>query len=132
MTKETSKTFFAPQLLLNNGIKDISFYAKAFGATENLCLYNDDSSIHVAELSIDGSIFHVHEVTKSHFFSPEKYGGTTTIIGLFVPDVDIVMHNAIKAGAIEISPAKDYEYGYRQGEIEDPFGHHWLIQKKIG
>lgn len=131
MTKENSKTFFAPQLLLNNGIKDISFYAKAFGATENLCFYNDDSSIHVAELSIDGAIFHVHEVTKSNFFSPEKHGGTTTIIGLFVPDVDIVMNNAIKAGAIEISPAKDYEYGYRQGEIEDPFGHHWLIQKKI-
>jgi PhnB protein len=41
------------------------------------------------------------------------------------------MNNAIKAGAKEISPAKDYEYGYRQGEIEDPFGHHWLIQMKI-
>ncbi|GAC1419850.1 MAG: hypothetical protein NVS9B7_24470 [Flavisolibacter sp.] len=42
-----------------------------------------------------------------------------------------VMNNAIKAGAKEISPVKDYEYGYRQGEIEAPFGHHWLIQKKI-
>jgi PhnB protein len=41
------------------------------------------------------------------------------------------MRNAIKAGAVETNPAKDYEYGYRQGEIKDPFGHHWLIQKKI-
>jgi len=32
---------------------------------------------------------------------------------------------------LEISPAKDYEYGYRQGEIKDPFGHHWLIEKEI-
>lgn len=131
MASNNDKLFFAPQLLINNGIKDISFYAKAFGATENLCLYNDDGSIHVAELSIDGIIFHLHEVTKPHFFSPDKHNGTTTIIGLFVPDVDAVMLKAIKAGATEITPAKDYEYGYRQGEIKDPFGHHWLIEKKI-
>jgi PhnB protein len=45
--------------------------------------------------------------------------------------VDIVITQAIMAGAIEISPAKDYEYGYRQGTIQDPFGHYWQIQKKI-
>lgn len=131
MPNNNDRTFFAPQLLINNGIKDISFYAKAFGATENICLYNDDGSIHVAELSINGVIFHIHEVTKPHFFPPDKYNGTTCIIGLFVPDVAAVMNNAIKAGAREVSPVKDYEYGYRQGEIEDPFGHHWLIEKKI-
>jgi len=127
-----SKPFFAPQLFINNGVKDISFYKKAFGATENLCFYNDDGSIHVAELSINGAIFHLHEVTaKPAFFSPEKYDGTTTLIGLFVENVSDVIKNALQAGAIEISPAKDYEYGYRQGEIKDPFGHHWLIEKKI-
>ncbi|MGN6615732.1 MAG: VOC family protein [Ilyomonas sp.] len=131
MTHENTKPFFAPQLLINNGVKDISFYEKAFGATQNFCLLNDDDSVHVAELSIDGAIFHLHEVTKSHFFSPDKYNGTTTIIGLFVPDVHAVMDKAIKAGATEITPATDYEYGYRQGEIKDPFGHHWLIQKKM-
>lgn len=125
------KPFFAPQLLINNGVKDISFYANAFGATEHFCLRNDDESVHVAELSIDGTIFHLHEVTKPHFFSPEKHKGTTAIIGLFVSNVSAVMNKAIQAGAVEISPAKDYEYGYRQGEIEDPFGHHWLIEKKI-
>ena len=131
MTSYNDKLFFAPQLLINNGTKDISFYAKAFGATENLCLYNDDGSIHVAELSVDGVIFHLHEVTKAHFFSPDKHSGTTCIIGLFVADVHALIYDAIQAGAKEISPVKDYEYGYRQGEIEDPFGHHWLIQKRI-
>ena len=131
MTNEKASTFFAPQLMIDNGVTDISFYANAFGATENLCFRNDDGSIHVAELSINGAIFHLHEVTKSWFFSPGKYNGTTAIIGLFVPDVQAVMDKAIKAGATEISHAKDYEYGYRQGEIKDPFGHHWLIEKKI-
>lgn len=131
MTSNNDKSFFAPQLLINNGVHDISFYTRAFGATENLCLRNDDGSIHVAELSIDETIFHVHEVTKPYFFSPSKHNGTTTIIGLFVPDVNAVMQKAIEAGAKEISPARDYEYNYRQGEIADPFGHHWLIEKKI-
>ena len=132
MEKENSKPFFAPQLFIDNGVKDISFYANAFGATENLCFKNDDGSIHVAELSIDGVIFHLHEVTaKQYFFTPQKHNGTTTLIGLFVSDVDAVMKSAITAGAIEISAAKDYEYNYRQGEIEDPFGHRWLIEKKI-
>ena len=131
MANENSKTFFAPQLFINNGVKDISFYEKAFGAIVERCFLNDDDSIHVAELTIDGALFHLHEVTKAYCFSPEKYKGTTTLIGLFVEDVASVMSNAIKAGAVEINPAKDYEYGYRQGEIEDPFGHHWLIEQKI-
>ncbi len=131
-TKESGYPFFAPQLFIKNGVKDISFYKKAFGATENLCFYNDDGSIHVAELSIDGAIFHLHEITSNpSFCSPQKHNTTTTLIGLFVEDVSEVMASAVKAGAIEISPAKDYEYGYRQGEIKDPFGHHWLIEKKL-
>ena len=93
---------------------------------------NDDGSIHVAELSIDGAIFHVHETTTDpYFFSPGKNNGSTVRIGLFVPDVDEVMSKAVKAGAEEISPAQDYEYGYRQGIIKDPFGHCSQIQKKI-
>ncbi len=50
---------------------------------------NDDGSLHVAELSIDGTIFHVHEITASpSFFTPDKHNGSTIRIGLFVEDVD--------------------------------------------
>ena len=132
MTTQNSRTFFAPELFINNGVKDLSFYEKAFGATEIMRFSNDDGSIHVAELSIDGAIFHIHEITaKRYWFSPETYNGTTICIGLFVPDVDKVINKAIKAGATQINPAQDYEYGYRQGTIKDPFGHYWQIQKKI-
>ena len=132
MIIKDSKTFFAPELFINNGVKDISFYENAFGASEQMRFSNDDGSIHVVELSIDGTIFHIHEITaKQYFFSPDKNNGTTICIGLFVSDVDEVMSNAISAGAVEISPAQDYEYGYRQGTIKDPFGHYWQIQKKI-
>jgi len=70
-------------------------------------------------------------IIQVYFFSPDKNNGSTVCIGLFVPDVDEVISKAIKAGAVEINPAQDYEYGYRQGTIKDPFGHYWQIQKKI-
>lgn len=132
MSKESSQPFFAPQLIIDNGVKDVSFYVRAFGATENLKFTNDDGSIHVVEFSIHGTLFHLHELTSDPaFFTPQKYSRSTVLIGLFVADVDAVMKAALEAGAVEISPARDYEYGYRQGRIRDPFGHYWMIQQKV-
>lgn len=128
----TPKPHFAPQLYIKNGTRDISFYEKAFGAIELLRFSNDDGSIHVAELSIDGAIFHLHEETaNTAHFTPQKYNGTTVLIGLFVTDVDAVVAKATEAGAIVLSPAESYDYGYRQAEMKDPFGHEWLIEMKI-
>ena len=127
-----TNTFFAPQLYIRSGVTDIDFYTQAFGAVELRRWTNDDGSIHVAELTINGMLFHLHEESfKAGRFDPSKYNGTTAMIGLFVTDVDAMMKRAIAAGAIEISPAQDYDYGYRQGEIKDPFGHHWMIEMKI-
>ena len=129
--KEINKTHFAPQLYIRAGVTDISFYEKAFGAIELRRFSNDDGSIHVSELSIDGAMFHLHEDNGTGHFNPEKINGTTALVGLFVNDVDEVMKKAIDAGGIIISPAESYDYGYRQGEIKDPFGHVWLIEMKI-
>ena len=131
MTMINEKTHFAPELHIPNGTLNIDFYTK-FGATEHFCFRNDDGSIHVAELEINGAIFHLHETM--HWFDalePISAKGVTTVIGLFVPDVAEVMNKAIQAGATEISPVKDNEYGYRQGMFKDPFGHYWQIQKKL-
>jgi PhnB protein len=127
-----NKSTFAPQLFIPSGVNDISFYHKAFGAKENIKLLNDDGSIHVAELSINGTIFHLHEegLPKGRL-DPGKAKGVTTLIGLFVDDVDLVIKDALKAGATLLSPAQDYDYGYRQGDFLDPFGHQWMIEKKI-
>lgn len=127
-----TKPTFAPELIIPNGVTDISFYINAFGATELRRFSNDDGSIHVVELSINGTLFHVHEETSSTpAVCPGKYDSTTVIIGLFVDDVHAVVNRAINAGAKILSPVQDYDYGYRQGRIKDPFGHHWMIEKAI-
>ena len=128
---ENKRAQFAPELHIPNGTHSIDFYTE-FGATEHFCLRNDDGSIHVAELEIDGAIFHLHE-TMRWFDALEPVGakGVTSVIGLFVDDVQEVFDRAIIAGATEISPVTDHEYGYRQGMFKDPFGHHWQVQKKL-
>lgn len=129
MSIQANNTFFAPELHIPKGTLSIDFY-RNFGATEHFCLRNDDGSIHVAELELNGAIFHVHE-TMRDALEPVGARGVTAIIGLFVPDVEAVMQQAIAVGATLINPTTDHEYGYRQGMFKDPFGHYWQIQKKI-
>ena len=129
MTKQENTTQFAPELHIPNGTTNIDFY-KNFGATEHFCFRNEDGSIHVAELEFNGAIFHVHE-TMRDALEPISANGVTAVIGLFVPDVEAVMQQAIRAGATLINPTTDHDYGYRQGMFKDPFGHYWQVQKKI-
>ena len=123
---------FAPHLSLKNVRKGMEFYENAFGAIELRRWSNSDGSVHVAEMAIDGALFHLHEeVPAKGELSPETVKATTSLIGIFVPDPHAFVIKAAMAGGKVLSPVKDYEYGYRQGTIVDPFGHHWLVEKEI-
>jgi PhnB protein len=129
---ETQKTFFAPHLAMKNVLAGMEFYTKAFSAIELRRFSNPDGSVHVGEMEIDGALFHLHEETPaSNQLSPEQVKATTNVIGTFTPDPDTLFNRAVAAGAKVSSPMQDYDYGYRQGVVVDPFGHQWLIQKKI-
>jgi len=128
---EKLKPTFAPILTIDNGVTDVDFYKNAFGAIELRRFSNDDGTIHVSELEIDGTMFHLHEQNQNYKASPFTLKGTTVIVGLFVDDVHAVIDQAIKAGATLVSPIQDYDYGYRQAQIADIFGHRWQIQKVI-
>jgi PhnB protein len=127
-----SKPTFIPVLSIASGITDVVFYEKAFGAIESWRINNPDGSLHVAAYSINGVTFRLHEESKDgRNDSPTKAGSSTVTIALSVEDVHAVVAQAIAAGATALSPVTDYEYGYRQGEIKDPFGHLWLIEKVV-
>ncbi len=125
-------TFFAPQLFLKNVLDAMNFYKKAFGAAELRRWSNPDGSVHVGELEIDGAMFHLHEQSpNSKQLCPEAVNASTVLIGIFVSDPHETIKRAEVAGGRISSPVQDYDYGYRQGIIVDPFGHQWMIQKKI-
>ncbi len=126
---ETTTTF-VPVLSIKSGVTDIEFYEKAFGAIQLWRLNNSDGTVHVAAFSINGAMFRLHEET-ARSPSPDKAGNTTVTIGLTADDVHAVVEQAVSAGATVLSPVTDYPYGYRQGEIKDPFGHNWIIEKLL-
>jgi PhnB protein len=127
-----STTTFIPVLSIGSGVTDLEFYTKAFKAKELWRLNNADGSVHVAAFSINGTVFRFHEENENgRILSPGKAGYTTVTIGLSVDDVHAFVADGVAAGATLVSPVTDYDYGYRQGEIKDPFGHHWLIEKLL-
>ncbi|HMH21532.1 MAG TPA: VOC family protein [Puia sp.] len=127
-----SKTTFVPVLSIGSCVTDIEFYKKAFGAIELWRINNPGGSVHVAAFSINGVVFRLHEESKvGKKLSPDKADCTTVTIGLSVDDVHAVVAKAVTTVATVQSPVIDYDYGYRQGEIKDPFGHHWLIEKLL-
>jgi PhnB protein len=119
-TKNT-ETMITPMLTVRNGA----------GAIELSRLVRPDGGL-VAELAIDGARFGVvDESREAHNLSPESLSGTSVRVNLVVADPDAVAARAIAAGARLLFAVADQPYGWRQGRVVDPFGHHWLIGKPL-
>ena len=126
------KTYLLPTLSVRNAVAAIEFYKKAFGAEVLMSVSDPDGGAVVAELSINGIRFLVADESPEHEnFSPETLSGSTIRMGLVVADPDSLAKQAIAAGAIEIYPVADQDYGYRLGRVKDPFGHHWEICRPL-
>ena len=132
-SSSVEQALFSPMLYMKDVAAAIEFYKKAFDAVELRRWSNDDGSVHVAEMSLRNHVFHLHEEVegKNQRSPAASNNATTVVIGLFVQDVDDLMHKAINAGANLLDPPQDYDYGYRQATITDPFGHQWQLQKVI-
>ena len=119
-------------LSVRHGAKAVEFYREAFGATELFRIDSESGSV-VARLSVDGAEFWVADESPEHAnFSPATLNGGTTRIILNIAEPAAVVARAIAAGAREVHPVRDEEYGWRQGRIVDPFGHHWEIGHELG
>lgn len=128
--KKNPTAAFVPMLYMENLKAAMEFYKNAFDAIEMRHVSNSDDTVHVAEMYIGDALFRMHqETSNSRQLSPFTVSGTTVVIGLLVDDPDSTFKKAIAAGAEEVHPMQTYDYGYRQGTLRDPFGHHWMIEK---
>jgi PhnB protein len=83
-------------------------------------------------MAIDGlRFFLVDENPEGFNLSPRSLDGTSVRLNLIVADPDATTAAALRAGASEIFPVSDQPYGFRQGRVADPDGHHWLIGKPL-
>jgi PhnB protein len=126
---ELSRSGVMPYLAIDGAAAAITFYKKAFGATELIRIPAPGSKVGYAEMEIYGSrIMLADEYPDMGFRCPKAYGGTPMTLYLYVADVDAVARQAVAAGANELRPVQSsISTGDRTGTFEDPFGHVWCI-----
>jgi PhnB protein len=110
-----------PYLTVRNAPKVIEFLMQAFGAKLS----------HDAIKRPDGSIMHAQvTIGDSHVMIAEENEmakATVSTLYVYVPDVDSVYQQAIKAGGSNVMEPMDMFYGDRGGGVRDPSGNSWFI-----
>ncbi|MCO8270452.1 VOC family protein [Actinoplanes sp. TRM 88003] len=117
-----------PYLCCPDAASAIDFYVSVFGAVEVQRWTADDGRIGHAELSLAGeTLFLADEHPEIGVRGPRAYGGTPVALVLSVPDADLTVAAAVKAGATVERPVVAQDDGSRAGWIFDPFGHRWNL-----
>ena len=110
-----------PYLTVRGATKVIEFLKQAFGA----------QLLHDAIKRPDGSIMHAQVIIGDSRImiaeENEMAKATTSTLYLYVPDVDIVFRQAVKAGGQAVMEPSDMFYGDRSGGVKDPSGNSWFI-----
>ncbi len=120
-------------LNVRDAAKAIEFYQTGFGATERYRLTDTPTGriVH-AELEIEGGLVMLAEENPIWGnLSPAALGGTPVTLCLIVDNADLIFDRAVAAGATVKMPLADQFYGFRSGNLEDPFGHRWMIQHQL-
>ena len=123
-----TRTYAAPRLTYTNAAKAIEFYKKAFGATETM-RFELETGIPHAELLIgDSVIMLTDEWPDGGRYSAETTGSSPVSMVIHVADVDDFVERAVAAGAKLQGSISDQFYGYRVGDLLDPFGYAWNVR----
>jgi PhnB protein len=110
-----------PYLLVARISEFMDFLKQAFGATELLRVKDPKSGLVMhAEMKIGDSVL---EMAQANEQFPPRLG----VLHIFVPDVDAVYRQALKAGATSLYAPMDQPYGSRDSAVQDGFGHNWYI-----
>jgi len=116
-----------PQLSVNDAVKMIDWYVKAFNGEKVSCMLDPTGKrVMHAEVKIGESIIFINDpfteagghVSSSSFF-------------LYVPDVDAAYKRAIGAGAVSKMEPKDQFWGDRMGSVTCPAGQNWSLATHI-
>ena len=110
-----------PYLTVRGANKVIEFLKHAFGAklSHELIKRPDGTVMHAQVIIGDSRIMIAEE--------NEMAKATTSTMYLYVPNVDSVFQQAIKAGGQTVMEPMDMFYGDRSGGVKDPSGNSWFI-----
>jgi uncharacterized glyoxalase superfamily protein PhnB len=110
-----------PYLVVRGAPKLIEFLDQAFGAQlSHQPVKRPDGSIMHTQVKIGDSQIMIGEESEMAMAAP-------CTLHLYVPDVDSVFQQAVKAGGSTIMEPMDMFYGDRSGGVTDPSGNRWYI-----
>ena len=110
-----------PYLVVRGALKLIKFLEQAFGAQlSHEPVKRPDGSIMHTQVKIGDSQIMIGEESEMAKAAP-------CTLHLYVPDVDSVFQQAVKAGGSTIMEPMDMFYGDRSGGVTDPSGNRWYI-----
>ena len=118
-----------PYIVCKDAPAAIDFYVAAFGAVEDFHMTEPGTGkLGHAELDIgDARLMLADEWPDFGALSPDSIGGTAVTLYLQVEDVDAVVAQAEKAGALVLRAPADQSFGERTATLQDPFGHRWML-----
>jgi PhnB protein len=126
-----SKLTLTPRLVVRDAPRAIAWYVEHLGARE-IERHEQDGAIVHAELDLGGNRFYLTEEAPAwRTFAPPSLGGSPVLLYVYMDAVDEIGARMERGGAKAIFPIEDREYGERGGRFEDPFGHLWILSKKL-
>ncbi|HKV06376.1 MAG TPA: VOC family protein [Candidatus Acidoferrales bacterium] len=102
----------------------IEFLKQAFGGEEIYRAQMPDGSIPHAQVRLGDSVVALAGAQGPYTLMP-------CTLHLYVPDVDAVYSQALRAGAVSIQAPADQPYGDRSGGVTDRFGNRWFIATHV-
>ena len=121
-------TTVTPYVIVADVHRQLDFIKEVFGAEGKIYGLGSQGGYH-SEYRIGDSLLMIGGGGKG-----SKWKGTPVPVSLhvYVPDVDGVYQQAMKAGATSLMPPTDMTYGERGAAIEDPDGNHWYVATAFG
>jgi PhnB protein len=121
-----------PHIVVRGADRAANFYREAFGAEETERIPIPDGRLMSLQMRIgDRSVHIADEFPEMGVLAPPSLGGTPVVLGLSVPDAEVVFKRAEAAGATVLQPLQEAFWGDLHGQLEDPFGHHWNISQHL-
>jgi PhnB protein len=114
-----------PYLHMRDAQKMILFAEAAFGAEAQGVALSPEGNVAHATIRIGVGTLEVDEASDECAPSPGY-------LHFYVPDVDAVYANAMRAGATSIEGPTDKPYGERSAGIQDAFGNVWWAATYLG
>jgi PhnB protein len=113
-----------PYLVVKSPETLIAFAKEVFDATEHDINKTPDGKITHAEIQVGDSKIMIGREC-------EKNKGMSSMLYIYVKNVDAVYSKALKVGAEKIEPVKDQFYGDRSGGVQDSNGIKWYIATHV-